>query len=155
MRVPVPITLTAAAIGAALILVPTVAQAATQSAALPAPHPVPAPAPHPPISHPISRTSTLVLTVSSGLAATKSHTLSCGPTGGDHPQAKVACAQLTLAHGDFSHLPGDSGGYMCPMIEIPVTATAAGTWQGAPVRWSHSYPNACWMHKATGAVFNF
>jgi hypothetical protein len=153
MRVPVPITLTAAAIGAALILVPTVAQAATQSAALPAP--APAPASQPPTSHPISRTSTLVLTVSSGLGAPKSHTLSCDPTGGDHPQAKVACAQLTLARGDFSHLPGDSAGYMCPMIEIPVTATAGGTWQGTPIQWSRSYPNPCWMHKATGAIFNF
>jgi hypothetical protein len=136
MRIPTPIGLVVVALSAALALAPTVAQAAT----------------HP---HPTGRVSVLSLTVSSAVAAPKTHMLSCDPPGGDHPQAKAACDQITTARGNFDRLPGDARGYMCPMIELPVTAIAAGTWLGAAVNWTHTYPNACWMKKATGAVFGF
>ncbi|HWE90515.1 MAG TPA: SSI family serine proteinase inhibitor [Pseudonocardiaceae bacterium] len=140
MRIPTPIGLIAVALGAALALAPAVAQAETPTAT------------HP---HPPGRASVLSLTVSSTFAAPKTHLLACDPVGGDHPNAKAACDQITTARGDFDRLPGDARGYMCPMIEMPVTAVAAGTWAGAPVHWTHTYPNACWMRKATGAVFDF
>jgi hypothetical protein len=44
---------------------------------------------------------------------------------------------------------------MCAMIYDPVTATAHGTWRGKAVHYQHPFGNACTMHLATGAVFDF
>ena len=81
-------------------------------------------------------------------------TLRCAPTGGNHPHARAACAAVAEAGGDLNALRPTEGG-MCAMIYDPVTATAHGTWRGKAVHYRHAFGNACTMHVATGAVFDF
>lgn len=72
---------------------------------------------------------------------------------GGHPDPWAACADLVEARGDFDALPGDP--HLCTKEFDPVTAEAAGTYQGRPVSWRKTYPNACVMDAATGPVFRF
>jgi hypothetical protein len=97
--------------------------------------------------------SVLTLTVRAA-DGRSSVTLRCAPIGGTHPQSRAACAAVAQAKGDLTALPAQEG-VMCTMIYAPVTATARGTWHGKPVRYQHTFGNACTMHAATGAVFDF
>ena len=133
------VTAVSTVVGATLLLAPATAQAAT---------PTDDPAPGTP-------TSVLVLTVAYDRNTGEAHSLICDPTGGDHPKAQAACDEITAANGDFDNLPGDPDNYACPMIDLPVTASVAGSWQGSEVEWRHTYTNDCWMHKDTGSVFDF
>src|SRR5690242_19562037 len=100
--------------------------------------------------------SRLVLTVAAGEKAKpvqQRATLTCGPAGGTHKQAKAACAALNAAKGDPAAIKND--GSMCMMIYDPVTVTATGRWKSKPVKFTHTYGNPCELHAATGAVFTF
>jgi hypothetical protein len=98
---------------------------------------------------------TLVLSVAEGRGRTRSVSLECSAEPeGTHPSPGTACAQLSAAHGDFGALPraearcrGRGGG--------PVTAIAAGTWQGGEVNWRGEYAGHCALAARTGAVFGF
>ncbi len=79
--------------------------------------------------------------------------LHCDPPGGSHPAAEAACADLAAAGGDFDALPGDP--HRCTKEYDPVTATATGTYNGRPVAWHRTFPNACVMDGITGPVFRF
>jgi len=98
----------------------------------------------------------LKLTVATGeQARPASHkaTLTCDPAGGTHRRAREACATIAAVGGDFGALHVDGGA--CTMQYDPVTVTATGLWRGKPVRYRHTFGNACVLHLETGPVFAF
>jgi hypothetical protein len=99
--------------------------------------------------------TTLTLTVTTQDGDAESVKLTCEPPGGTHPNAKSACREILIAHGNFESLPGDQEVAACTLEYSPVVAVAEGMWRGAPVSWEHEYGNACSLHRETGAVFLF
>ncbi|MCD9145755.1 SSI family serine proteinase inhibitor [Streptomyces albireticuli] len=79
--------------------------------------------------------------------------LTCPDAGGHHPHAAAACADLQRAKGEPDALAGE--GHLCTREYDPVTATVEGDWNGRPLVWHKTYPNACGLDAATGAVFRF
>ena len=79
--------------------------------------------------------------------------LTCNPTGGAHPEAGQACKILRSTGADPAKIKPAQ--VMCMMLWRPVTARIAGTWRGAPVKWTHQYGNSCEMARATGVLFKF
>ena len=72
-------------------------------------------------------------------------TLSCHPTGGDHPRADEACQRLDAVEKDgtdpFAKPAPDE---ICTFIYGgPQTATVVGTWKGANVDAKFSRSNGC------------
>ncbi|MEV6051424.1 SSI family serine proteinase inhibitor [Streptomyces sp. NPDC052107] len=95
----------------------------------------------------------LYLTVTKGEASSsyaRGTLLLCDPPLG-HPHAAEACAELAAADGDIGRIPPKD--VFCPMIYAPVTAHAAGRWNGRPVDFQETYTNTCVMNARTGAVF--
>jgi hypothetical protein len=100
--------------------------------------------------------SMLALTIAQGEKGTPAQRramLTCSPPGGSIQQPRAACAAIAAAKGDLSKLPAGDG--MCMMIYDPVTVTATGRWKSRPVRYIHTYSNACVLKQETGAVFGF
>lgn len=87
-------------------------------------------------------TSSLVIKVAADHGGTPHRwTLTCGPAGGSHPDAKAACAALAKVRHPFAPV---EAGVMCPMIASgPQTATISGTWQGQKVSANYSRVNGC------------
>lgn len=68
-------------------------------------------------------------------------TLTCEPTGGTHPAAAQACADLAQASEPFAPLPSDQ---VCTEIfGGPQTATVTGTHRGEQVRLELSRSDGC------------
>ncbi|OEU96003.1 hypothetical protein AN216_23075 [Streptomyces oceani] len=96
------------------------------------------------------RTDRLSLTVqdSTDRARNGTVTLSCNPSGGDHPKADKACAALAKAaeeapdgEGPFAPVPEGSN---CTMVYGgPVRAQVTGNWHGKPVDAEFSRSNGC------------
>ncbi|WP_329561815.1 SSI family serine proteinase inhibitor [Kitasatospora sp. NBC_01266] len=80
--------------------------------------------------------------------------LLCDPTRGDHPRAQEACDAIAAANGDLDQLHGTPG-VLCDDLYQPVTADAAGFWQGQRVNWQHHFANPCGLHTRTDPVFHF
>ncbi|WP_199439370.1 SSI family serine proteinase inhibitor [Umezawaea beigongshangensis] len=99
--------------------------------------------------------SALVLSAQDEVGGLRTTELRCEPTGGRHPHAELACADLVTARGDFAALPGDPALEFCTMELRPVTVSAHGTWRGVPVTHSKTYSNPCLSRRATGPVFTF
>ena len=80
--------------------------------------------------------------------------LLCQPSGGSHPSAARACAQLARQHGKVAEvrLPSKRP---CVLIYAPVTVTASGTWHGRPIHYTETFGNACMLHTTKGAIFRF
>jgi Subtilisin inhibitor-like len=81
-------------------------------------------------------------------------TLTCDPTGGTHPKAAQACADLKKV-GDFAHLPTLATPRACYMIYAPVSVTATGHLGQALVQFQATYSNDCVLADQTGSVFAF
>lgn len=81
--------------------------------------------------------------------------LECFPSGGSHPNADTACAELLRSSGDFDALADNQEPMSCTMEYRPVVAMAEGTWLGMPVSWTREFGNGCALHTATGMVFVF
>ncbi|MEV4502945.1 SSI family serine proteinase inhibitor [Streptomyces klenkii] len=79
--------------------------------------------------------------------------LSCPDADGHHPHAAEACTTLDRAKGDPGRVTGAE--HRCTRQYDPVTATAEGEWNGRPVVWHKTFPNACALDGATGPVFRF
>lgn len=79
--------------------------------------------------------------------------LTCDPSGGGHPKAAAACAELNEVGGDLNRMPDQQ--VMCTMEYAPVTAAARGHWRGKVVTWQREFSNRCVMNAATGSVFQF
>jgi hypothetical protein len=86
--------------------------------------------------------------------AGKAAMLTCGPSGGTHPNAHWACTELTEADGDFDALSVEQG-RMCTMLYDPVTVTANGSWRGRTIHYQKTFGNDCQLEGTTGAVFRF
>lgn len=106
-------------------------------------------------SNPATQGSRLVLHTSAGNSPERTVTLQCYPTGGTHPKAAQACADVTRAGGDLAQMPANANPRACFMIYSPVTVTAQGQWHGQAVRYTKKFPNTCVMHDKTGSVFDF
>lgn len=103
-----------------------------------------------------SRSSHLLLTVNGRhIDASSKHDalLTCNPSGGTHPRAAQACADLATAQGDFAKLPKKPE--FCPMIYAPVTATASGTYEGKRIDFRQEFDNRCLLARVTGHVFEY
>jgi hypothetical protein len=84
----------------------------------------------------------------------ESVTLTCEPTGGDHPDAAEACDDLIAAGGEISNIPPTNSN--CLAVHIPVTARAFGFWQGRFISYSEDFTNEGCARVGTGGhVFNF
>ncbi|MFF4219641.1 SSI family serine proteinase inhibitor [Streptomyces nondiastaticus] len=79
--------------------------------------------------------------------------LSCPDADGHHSHAAEACMALNKAKGDPGRVPGAA--HRCTRQYDPVTATAEGEWNGRPLVWHKTFPNACALDAATGPVFRF
>lgn len=105
---------------------------------------------------PFAAKSRLVLTVARGersSPATRQATLTCGPAGGSHRDARKACAAIAAVGGRLDKLvPSQT---MCTMQYDPVTVTAKGQWRGSALRYTHTFSNACVLGADTGPVFAF
>jgi hypothetical protein len=106
-------------------------------------------------SNPATQGSRLVLHTSAGDSPARTVTLQCYPTGGTHPKAAQACADVARAGGDLAQMPANTNPRACFMIYSPVTVTAQGQWHGQAVRYAKKFPNSCVMRDKTGSVFDF
>ncbi len=79
--------------------------------------------------------------------------LTCDPAGGVHPKAAKACATLNKVGGNPGRLK--PAPVMCTLEYAPVTAQFKGTWKGAKVNWTKTYPNSCDLARSTGVLFAF
>jgi hypothetical protein len=136
---------TAALAAAALLAVVAVVPSAVPAAASQTPERVDKPAPP----------RGLFLTVSgSENTWIRGVLLRCSPEpSGPHPDAVGACAALDEARGDLDSLRGEP--HPCTKQYDPVTVSATGAWRGRPTAWHKTFPNACELAAATGAVFRF
>jgi hypothetical protein len=72
---------------------------------------------------------------------TQSWTLTCDPSGGDHPDPAAACAALNSVADPFAPLPAD---IVCTQqYGGPQTARITGTFRGAPVDLELSRIDGC------------
>jgi hypothetical protein len=101
-----------------------------------------------------TQTSYLSLAVMASDGPVEVVNLVCDPTGGSHPNAKEACAELMAAGGDLNQVSTDEP-VACTMEYRPVTASAYGHWEGRPVAWDQEFPNNCTLTTDTGTVFDF
>lgn len=88
------------------------------------------------------RTSLVIAVATDDGADPTTYELTCDPVGGDHPQAKEACAVLDQAGASiFDPVPKDQA---CTMIYGgPQTATVKGTYGGEDVDAAFSRANGC------------
>jgi len=98
---------------------------------------------------------TLTLHAKNGTAAPRSVVLNCDPDSGTHPRAKAACESLRSAKGDFAALGQNHASAPCPLVLRPVVASAGGTWQGKPVKFTREFGNECEAAAKLGPVFDF
>ena len=85
--------------------------------------------------------------------ATRMALLQCSPDTGTHPTVSAACDALRVVSGDLTALGTDEG--FCTREYQPVSVTAVGVWNNAPVVYRQTFSNRCEMLKATGQVFSF
>lgn len=79
----------------------------------------------------------------------KAWTLTCDPTGGDHPFAQQSCDLLAKAAAEGKDpFAKTRVGVMCTMIYGgPQTATVTGTWRGQTINASFNRKNGCEIHR--------
>ena len=96
--------------------------------------------------------SVLLLTVDDGTGL-RATVLTCGPTGGLHPDPITACRLVARVDGDLDAL--DVDGAPCTSQYAPVVARAVGFWQTRPISYTRSFTNACLMRRTTASLFTF
>jgi hypothetical protein len=97
--------------------------------------------------------STFTLTVTESQDS-RTVTLNCDPTSGNHPHADLACDELLAVDAQFQRLdPGRQ--QICTKESRKVEASAEGTWRGRPIGYQVSVANPCALKAATGSVFDF
>src|SRR5688572_12035958 len=94
------------------------------------------------------------LTITTEAGVQTQATLTCKPTGGDHPHGKQACRQLVKADGDIAAIPPTDG--ICTTEYAPVTVRADGRWNGTAKEFEKIFSNRCVANLQTGGhVFDF
>ena len=85
--------------------------------------------------------SQLTIVVDDGAGGTSTWSLTCDPTGGDHPDAEQACAAIEGHRSALNPVPKDR---MCAQVYGgPEKATVTGTWRGEQIFAALSRTNAC------------
>jgi len=85
--------------------------------------------------------SQLTIVVDDGAGGTSTWSLTCDPTGGDHPDAEQACAAIEGHRSALNPVPKDR---MCAQVYGgPQKATVTGTWRGEEIFAALSRTNAC------------
>ena len=85
--------------------------------------------------------SQLTIVVDDGSGSTSTWSLTCDPTGGDHPDAEQACAAIEGHRSALNPVPKDR---MCAQVYGgPQKATVTGTWRGEQIFAALSRTNAC------------
>jgi hypothetical protein len=79
-------------------------------------------------------------------------TLTCDPTGGTHPRAKEACAEIDAASGKIAAIPPSGG---CLDYWDPVLIGVTGRWRGEEVLFSDFESNPGCAAVSHGQVFQF
>jgi hypothetical protein len=102
--------------------------------------------------HPVASTFDLTM-ADGGARAAVSVTLTCDPTGGNHPKGEDACDALHSAGGDFSKLPKRK--QSCTLEYAPVEVSAKGQWRGKPVEFHTKFSNRCEASAESSGVFDF
>lgn len=87
----------------------------------------------------------LTITIANSDTGDGTYTLTCHPTGGDHPNAQAACDQLdaltTTGVDPFAPVPSNA---QCTLIYGgPQTAHVTGSWAGRPVDANFQRTNGC------------
>ncbi len=97
-------------------------------------------------------TSQYVLTILpvNNPGVTTEKTLRCGPDGGTHTEAALACAQLREVDGMVDAIPTTPG--LCTKEYKPVRVSAHGVWNGEPRHFSKTFDNRCSAMRGTGGV---
>lgn len=88
----------------------------------------------------------------SGTSSFRMEFLTCEPTGGTHPEAEAACAQLLESDGALELPPDET---ICPQIYAPVRVTATGYWRHHFKHFRKTYSNGCVLRSRTGVLFQF
>ncbi|ASU84389.1 hypothetical protein CDO52_17710 [Nocardiopsis gilva YIM 90087] len=79
--------------------------------------------------------------------------LTCGPAGGDHPDAKEACKAIREASGRLEDIPPRKG--TCTLEYRPVPMEVFGVWEGEAVHHARTFGNPCLVGVEAAGVFNF
>ena len=105
-----------------------------------------------PDASPSPATALQVEVVASPGAAVRQWTLTCEPTGGDHPTADRACRQLAQEQAPFAPLDPDRA--CTELYGGPETAVVRGTHAGQPVSLELARTDGCRIAQwdALGAV---
>jgi|GEM_PF-6095031 len=93
---------------------------------------------------------TFMLSIQSPDGVVRAASLTCGPEGGNHPNATTACEQLFEADGFLERVPAAQS--MCPAIYEPVTVEATGRWNSQERSFVSSFGNSCQAVAETGGV---
>jgi hypothetical protein len=80
--------------------------------------------------------------------------VTCGPDGGEHPDAVAACTSLRAVDGEFADLPAVAD-VLCTMQHAPVEVSATGRWNGTPVHYAETFSNRCVAEVETDNVFRY
>ncbi|MDT0318095.1 SSI family serine proteinase inhibitor [Streptomyces millisiae] len=83
----------------------------------------------------------LVITVADAGEVDGTHTLTCGPAGGDHPEADAACETLLDTEQPFATT--DEGTLCTYMYGGPARATVEGVWEGESVSAEFTRSDGC------------
>ncbi|MQS07059.1 SSI family serine proteinase inhibitor [Streptomyces alkaliphilus] len=96
-------------------------------------------------ARPIAHDLRITVSEDGSRSSSRTHTLTCEPTGGDHPEAEAACEVLLGANTRGADLFAPIGpDTMCTQQHGgPATATVAGRWNGEQVRATFSRANGC------------
>jgi hypothetical protein len=81
--------------------------------------------------------------------------LTCEPSGGSHPEAEAACADLQTSLAAIVGRAPMAPGVVCTMEYDPRTVSAAGHWHRRLIRHTATYGNPCVLRASTGVVFEF
>jgi ABC-type transport system substrate-binding protein len=80
-------------------------------------------------------------------------TITCDPAGGGEDwylDAEAACADLTVANGDFNALPGRGLNCTGTGQYWAIRTTATGTWHGTPVNYDETHLDWCYARRKLG-----
>ncbi|TDC11236.1 hypothetical protein E1265_30095 [Streptomyces sp. 8K308] len=90
----------------------------------------------------VAPTHQLVITVADATEETNgTHTLTCDPAGGDHPEADAACETLLASEQPFETT--DEGTLCTYMYGGPAHATVEGVWEGESVSTEFTRSDGC------------
>ncbi|TYB63232.1 protease [Nonomuraea sp. PA05] len=77
--------------------------------------------------------------------------LTCGPSGGIHPDPAAACDRLDEIGGDLDQIRFRPDA-ACPRIYDPVHVEIYGDYRGEPKDFAEDYPNPCFAQRLAAPI---